>query len=110
MDGESAAATPEVVGPQQRLHDDPARAVRVADVVKALSHPLRLRIISLLCEGETYVGALAQRLDCSQTLVSQQLRVLRMNQLVAVLRSDGRAYYRVAEPRLRDFIRCMDGL
>ena len=93
-----------------RLHADAERAVRVADVIKALGHPLRLRIVALLCSGQAYVGELARTLGSSQALISQQLRVLRLHGLVAAARSDGHVYYRLAEPRLRDFIGCIEGM
>lgn len=93
-----------------RLHADADRAVRVADVIKALGHPLRLRIVALLCSSEAYVGELARTLGTSQALISQQLRVLRMHGLVTAERSDGRVYYRLAEPRLQDFIGCIEGM
>ncbi len=53
----------------------------------------RLRIISLLAEGELCVCDLAAALDMTQSAVSHQLRVLRIMQLVK-FRKEGRiAYY-----------------
>jgi ArsR family transcriptional regulator len=81
----------------------------VAEVLKALAHPLRLRIVALLCEGETHVNDLAERLEVKQAIVSQQLRILRMRRLVDVARRNGFAVYRLAEPQLPELLRCMDG-
>ncbi|MBW2523293.1 MAG: helix-turn-helix transcriptional regulator [Deltaproteobacteria bacterium] len=92
------------------LHTQPERAAAIADVIRALGHPVRLCLAARLCAGQAYVGELAKELSTSQTIVSQQLRILRMHGLVAVSRSGGRAYYRLAEPRLRDFIGCVSGL
>jgi ArsR family transcriptional regulator len=83
------------------------RAEHIADTLKALAHPIRLRIIGILCEGDQNVNALAERLSVKQAIVSQQLRILRMRSLVDVARRNGFAYYRLAEPRLRELIRCM---
>ena len=84
------------------------RAERIAEVLKAVAHPLRIRIVALLCHGETHVNGLAEKLGVSQAIVSQQLRILRLNDLVAVTREDGFARYRLAEPHLKDLVCCME--
>ena len=79
----------------------------MAEVLKAVAHPLRLRIVASLCEGEAHVGALAERLGASQAIVSQQLRILRSHGLVAATRAGGFARYRLIEQNLRGLVRCM---
>ncbi len=86
-----------------------ARAAVLAGVLRALAHPLRLRLVALLCEGRTHVNDLAQRLGVTQAIVSQQLRILRMSRLVEVSRERGLAVYQIAEPRLHELLRCMQG-
>ncbi len=88
---------------------DHARATEVADILKAVAHPLRLRIVAILCAEELNVNALAARLGTNQAIVSQQLRILRMRRLVTAVRKDGYANYRLLEPRLRDLVRCVEG-
>ncbi len=85
------------------------KAAYLAEVLKALAHPARLRIVAALCAGEESVGALAARLDLPQAIVSQQLRILRMSGLVAVERGGGFARYRLAQPRLRQLVDCLEG-
>jgi ArsR family transcriptional regulator len=89
--------------------EDRPRASFLADVLKALAHPVRLRIVAALCEGETSVIGLAERLGLRQAIVSQQLRILRMSGLVAAVRSRGFSLYALAEPRLRDLVSCLEG-
>jgi DNA-binding transcriptional ArsR family regulator len=89
--------------------DDSKRATRSAEMIKALSHPIRLRIVAMLCPGAAHVSAMAERLGLKQSIVSQQLRILRMNGLVAGERQDRFTYYSLAEARLRDLIRCVEG-
>jgi len=84
------------------------RAAYLADVLKALAHPARLRIVAALCEGEESVIGLAGRLGMPQAIVSQQLRILRMSGLVAAVRNGGFACYSLAQPRLRDLVRCLE--
>lgn len=89
--------------------DDVDRATRIADILKAVAHPLRLRLVARLCDGPEHVGALADALGQSQAVVSQQLRILRMSHLVSVERTGGHATYSLAEPQLRSLVACMDG-
>jgi DNA-binding transcriptional ArsR family regulator len=91
------------------LADEADRAARIADVLKALAHPLRLRLVAVLCEGNQHVTGLAERLGVTQPLVSQQLRILRMRGLVEARTESGRAVYRLAEPRLPELIACLGG-
>jgi ArsR family transcriptional regulator len=85
-----------------------ARAEHLAEVLKAVAHPLRLRIVATLCAGEAHVNALAEALAVPQPIVSQQLRILRGHGLVAATREGGFATYRLAEPALRDLVCCME--
>ncbi len=85
------------------------RAAYLAEVLKALAHPTRLRIVAVLCDGEESVGALAERLGLPQAIVSQQLRILRMSGLVAVERTGAFSRYRLAQPRLRQLVDCLEG-
>lgn len=87
---------------------DATFALNIAEVVKALANPARLRIVSLLCEGEENVGGIAAGLGLPQAIVSQQLRILRLHGLVESTREDGFAVYRLAEPRLRDLLHCLE--
>ncbi len=84
-------------------------AERIADVMKAVAHPLRLQIIDLLCQADERVSEMAEVLDTKQALVSQQLRILRMSGLVESYREDGISRYTLAEPRMNDLIKCVTG-
>ncbi len=90
------------------IRKDPQRAEHVATVLRAVAHPLRVRIVATLCRAEEHVSALAEELDAPQAIVSQQLRILRAERLVEVRKEHGHAYYRLAEPALRDLVCCME--
>jgi DNA-binding transcriptional ArsR family regulator len=91
------------------LAEDRPRAVRLADILKALAHPVRLRIVAVLCDRKETVIGIAERLDIKQAIVSQQLRILRMSGLVAATRENGFSRYGLAEPRLRNLLACLGG-
>ncbi|MFP4459294.1 MAG: ArsR/SmtB family transcription factor [Candidatus Zixiibacteriota bacterium] len=52
--------------------------ISIEIIFQALSSPIRLNIIKLLALGDSCVGAIAEKLDVSQTSISQHLRVLRL--------------------------------
>jgi DNA-binding transcriptional ArsR family regulator len=87
---------------------EPDRIDEVAEMLKALGHPLRLRIIALLSEGDEHVSALAETMKVPPAIVSQQLRILRMNGLVSAVRANGQAIYRIREQRLYRLLSCME--
>ena len=87
--------------------DSPEMAERAAEILKAIAHPVRLRIVAVLVDQEMHVGALAEKLGVKQPIVSQQLKILRMRGLVVATRANGLATYRLNEPHLTDMIGCM---
>jgi ArsR family transcriptional regulator len=64
---------------------DEASAAELADTLKALSHPARVRIVELIHErgGEICVCEFAGRLDLSQPTISHHLKILRDAGLIA---------------------------
>jgi DNA-binding transcriptional ArsR family regulator len=88
---------------------EPEIAERLAEVLKALAHPLRLRLVASLCQEERNVQELCALLEARQALVSQHLSVLRMVGLVAAERSGGTATYSIKEPGLRNLVKCLTG-
>ena len=93
---------------EKPIREDPRRAGHVAEVLKALAHPLRIRIVAILCDGDEHVSGLAERLGVAQAIVSQQLRILRSHGLIAATREGGFATYRLVETNLRSLVKCME--
>ena len=91
------------------IFTDEDRVSRVVDVLKAVAHPVRLRVVAVLRDGECNVNGLADALSLNPAIVSQQLRILRMSGLVDVTREGGFANYRLSEPHLVDLLECMEG-
>jgi len=86
---------------------EPARAEELTVLLRAVAHPVRLRILEQLCRGDAHVNRLVALLGVKQAIVSQQLRILRMTQLVEVERKCGFAIYRIATPMLRNLMECV---
>jgi ArsR family transcriptional regulator len=104
----SARPRPAPAEDRPPIAGDAARAAHLAEILKAVAHPLRLRIVAILVEGDANVTALADRLGAEQAIVSQQLRILRHNGLVVASRRDGFATYRLVERNLEGLVRCME--
>ncbi len=71
-----------------------------ATLLKALAHPVRLQIMTLLSQGEACVCHLQAVLRKRQPYISQQLMTLRDAGLVADRRDGAIVYYRAASADL----------
>lgn len=78
----------------------------MADLLKALAHPTRLKILELLKDGELCVCDLIPRLGLEQSNVSQHLAVLRKEGLVSSYKDGLRVIYRVEHPEVFDLLNC----
>lgn len=76
------------------------RLDRASRCLKALAHPTRLKILSLLRKGEKSVGALEAEVGTSQSNVSQHLGLLRAKEILVARREGNQVYYRVRDERL----------
>jgi DNA-binding transcriptional ArsR family regulator len=69
-----------------------------AELFKALAHPTRIRILELLRGGEMTVGDLQERLGADGSSVSQQLAVLRAQNIVTSRRLGISVSYAALDP------------
>jgi ArsR family transcriptional regulator, lead/cadmium/zinc/bismuth-responsive transcriptional repressor len=69
------------------------KAIQLAELFSALSDASRVRIISLLMDGEMSVRALADMLSMTESAVSHQLRGLRQMHLVRARKSGRQVFY-----------------
>jgi len=69
------------------------KAVQLAELFSALSDASRVRIISLLMDGEMSVRALADGLGMTESAVSHQLRGLRQMHLVRARKAGRQVFY-----------------
>lgn len=71
---------------------------QIAEVLKILGHPTRLRIISELIDSDKTVSELWHLVGVSQSLVSQHLAVLRRSGIIKSVRRGNTVYYSVTNP------------
>ncbi|EIJ78485.1 ArsR family transcriptional regulator [Bacillus methanolicus PB1] len=75
-----------------------------ADFFKALAHPLRIRILELLAEGEKNVNELQTLIGTEGSAVSQQLSVLRSKNIVNGTKDGNRVLYSLRDPMIIDLL------
>ena len=81
-----------------------------AQLLKALANENRLMILCTLSEGEMSVGQLNQRMDLSQSALSQHLAVLRRDGLVSTRREAQTIYYTLAAGPAGRIIETLHGI
>lgn len=75
-----------------------------ADFFKALAHPMRIRILELLCEGDKNVNELQAILGSEGSAVSQQLAVLRNKNVVYGIKDGTSVIYTLRDPLIKDLL------
>jgi DNA-binding transcriptional ArsR family regulator len=76
-------------------------AAELADLFRLLGDSTRLRIVLACLEAPAAVGAIAERLDLSASLVSHHLRLLRAARIVRAERHGKHVYYAAADEHVR---------
>lgn len=72
---------------------------RAARSLKAMSHPLRLKILCTLGDREVSVQDIVEHVGTSQSNISQHLAILRDKGILASRKDANRVYYRVGDAR-----------
>jgi ArsR family transcriptional regulator len=75
-----------------------------AEFFKALAHPLRIRILELLLDGQCSVQELQTSLKTDQPIVSQQLAILRAKNIVEARKQGAATRYAVRDPALGELL------
>lgn len=74
----------------------------LVDALKALAHPVRLRIMQALTGKERNVGEIDEAAEIGQPTLSQQLAVLRHAGLVKTRKDAKLVYYRIDDDKLAE--------
>ena len=72
---------------------------RASRSLKAMSHPLRLKILCTLGDREVSVQDIVDRVGTSQSNISQHLAILRDKGILAARKDANRVFYRVGDSR-----------
>ncbi len=80
---------------------------RASRSIKAMSHPLRLKILCSLGDSEVSVQEIVEMVGTSQSNISQHLAILRDKGILASRKDANRVYYRVGDNRTLRLISMM---
>ncbi len=81
-----------------------------ADLLSVMANAQRLRALTILLNGEMSVGPLAERLQISQSALSQHLAKLRASNLVQTRRDAQTVFYSVKSPNVAAVLTMLESL
>jgi DNA-binding transcriptional ArsR family regulator len=82
----------------------------VAQVLRSVAHPVRLKILSRLAGEEVSVNALTEACGTSQSAMSQFLKRMKAEGLVGSRREGQFIYYRIADPKMHKLMRALSDI
>jgi DNA-binding transcriptional ArsR family regulator len=91
---------------QHILYDD-TDIVRAARCLKAMSHPLRLKILCVLGNNSISVQDIVEQVGTSQSNISQHLSILREKNILGSKKDANRVYYFIDDERMLQLIKMM---
>ena len=75
--------------------------------MKAIAHPLRLKVLCVLAGGELPVQDIMEAVGTSQSNISQHLAILRDKKILKTRKEANRVHYRIADLRTVKLIEMM---
>ena len=92
----------------EKVMDDERRIDKAAYVLKAVAHPLRIKIIQMLNENkELNVSAIYKNLNAEQSLISHHLINMRDKGILDIRRSGKNIYYYLVDSAVAEIIDCI---
>ncbi|HVN58730.1 MAG TPA: metalloregulator ArsR/SmtB family transcription factor [Bacteroidales bacterium] len=70
---------------------------KFSETLKALSHPVRLKIMQLLLSDKICVNEIVKRLDVPQSIISQHLSILRNRGILVRQKKGTRTWYMISD-------------
>ncbi|MHB8321748.1 MAG: ArsR/SmtB family transcription factor [Acidithiobacillus sp.] len=75
--------------------------------MKAMAHPLRLKVLCVLGSDEMSVQDIVSAVGTTQSNISQHLAILREKDILRARKDANKVYYRVGDPRTLRLISMM---
>ena len=93
----------------QRQGLNAVKMARLADILKVISHPVRLRIIEFLEEREPVsVGGLREYLDIELSLLSHHINKMKDKGILQSYREGRKIYYSLSFTQITKIFDCME--
>ncbi len=77
------------------------------ECLRVMAHPVRLRIVDILMQGEFPVHEIAALCELPTAQTSEHLRLLQGRGLLAAQRRGRSVYYKIASPQLPALVNCI---
>jgi DNA-binding transcriptional ArsR family regulator len=91
----------------RRKKIDKADAEHVAEVLKAVAHPVRIAIVEVLEDGWMCVGDIVEALGGKQAIISQQLNMMKDKGVLECRRDGVKVYYQVKNKNVIRLLDCI---
>ena len=82
-------------------------AEHVAQVLKALAHPVRLQIVDALESGEKCVSDIVEAVGGKQSITSQQLNMMKDKGVLSCRRNRSKVFYRIENENVIRLLSCI---
>ena len=89
------------------VHYNDADINRAARCLKAMSHPLRLKILCVLGTQSISVQDIVEEVGTSQSNISQHLAILREKDILGYKKEANRVYYYIDDERMLQLMSMM---
>ena len=84
-------------------------AEHAAEILKAMAHPIRIRIVELLQAKEMCVSDIVEALTSKQAITSQQLNIMKDKGVLSCRRDGTRVYYHIENKNVIRLLHCIYG-
>ncbi len=91
----------------RKLIDRDEDILQASLAIKAIAHPLRLKILCVLGSDEISVQDIVDNVGTSQSNISQHLAILRDKGVLCTRKDANRVFYRVSDPRTLKLVEIM---
>ncbi len=92
---------------EPHINTDDANIAKAAHCLKAMSHPLRLKILCILGSDSVCVQDIVDQVGTSQSNISQHLAILREKHILGSKKQANRVYYFIDDARMLQLIEMM---
>jgi len=82
-------------------------AEHVAEVMKAVAHPVRIQIVELLEKNEMCVSDIVKGAGGKQAITSQHLNMMRDKGVLSSRRDGAKVYYRIENKNVIKLLHCI---
>ncbi|OGT23315.1 MAG: transcriptional regulator [Gallionellales bacterium RIFOXYB12_FULL_54_9] len=92
---------------ENKLIDREEDIQQASQAIKAIAHPLRLKILCVLGEQEISVQDIVEQVGTSQSNISQHLAILRDKGVLSTRKDANRVFYRIEDLRTLKLVSLM---